>query len=449
MSDALKTDMYEFTMLEAYIHNGIVDRNAVFELFGRKLPEGRQYGVVAGTARAVEAIKNFRFSEDELATLATKLKPETIEYLRNYKFSGIVRGYREGDYWFPYAPLLTLEATLGEGIILETLLLSIFNYDSAVASAASRMRKAAGDMFLMEFGARRVNESAAVEATRATYLAGFNATSNVEAYHKYGVPVTGTAAHAFTLTFPTEEEAFRAQINTFGTKTTLLVDTYDIYEGVNNAIKAAGTELYAVRIDSGDPFVVIPAVREQLDNLGAVNTKIVLSGDVDTALIVDLKERNIPVDSLGVGTSVVTGDGAVACGFVYKLVEVEQNGVMVPVAKKSAGGKKSLGGRKTSYRVVENGVVVAEKHYTQLPQHVLGRNVSYSVDDAEAIAHSILVTEDIQPQGIALQVTYIENGEVTVVPSLEEARALHLETLSTVDVGSVTVQVDDFDLWSN
>lgn len=422
MSTALKTDMYEFTMLEAYIHNGIVDNKAVFELFGRKLPNGRQYGVVAGTARAIDAILNFRFNEAELETLATKLNPATIEYLRNYKFTGTIHGYEEGQLWFPYAPLLTIESTLGEGIILETLLLSIFNYDSAVASAASRMRKAAGDLFLMEFGARRVNEDAATVATRATYLAGFNASSNMEAYHVYGVPVTGTAAHAFTLTFPTEEEAFAAQVNTFGVNTTLLVDTYDIEQGVANAIKVAGPDLYAVRIDSGDPFIVIPAVRSQLDSLGAVNTKIVLSGDVTTELIVALREQKIPVDALGVGTDVVTGSGAVACGFVYKLVEVEQNGTMVAVAKKSAGGKKSLGGTKTPYRKIVDDKIVYDVYR---------------------------IHTDPELEEVGLHVTYVAGGQLVYADALDRIRERHMDILNGTEVpDNVTVRLDDEFYWA-
>lgn len=394
----LKTDKYELTMLDAFVQQGIVDRKAVFELFGRKLPAGRTYGVVAGTARAVEALKNFRFTQDELDYVAEFLHPDTVEYLKNYEFTGTVRGYREGDLWFPYAPLLTIESTLGEAVILETLLLSIFNYDSAVASAASMMRTVAGDeKVLMEFGSRRVNEDAAVAAARATYLAGFTATSNLEAGKKYGIPVYGTSAHAFTLAFPTEREAFQAQVDTFGVGTTLLVDTYDITEGVNTAIEVAGTGLYGVRIDSGDPHVVIPAVRKQLDALGAVDTKIVLSGDVNLKTLTEITEAGLPVDSYGIGTSVVTGDGHVASGFVYKLVSIEQDGVMVSVAKKSAGAKQSVGGAKT---------------------------ITRTVTDYKWVEY--LSTTDDAPRGVMpVQTVFVEDGVWLPEPSLEESKEYH------------------------
>lgn len=419
MSDVLKTDKYELTMLEAFLENGMADKKAVFELFGRKLASGRAYGVVGGTERAIQAVLDFRFDEDDLLVVGEFLKPSTVEYLRAYKYTGDVYGYQEGDFWFPYSPLLTLEATLGEAVILETLLLSIFNYDSAVASAASHMRALAPEAHLMEFGARRVNENAAVVASRAAYIGGFDATSNLEAYRKYGVPAYGTSAHAFTLAFPTEQEAFAAQVATFGKNTTLLVDTYDIEQGVVNAVEAAGVELGAVRIDSGDPFVVIPAVRAQLDALNAVNTKIVLSGDVKLDNLAELEAANLPIDSYGIGTDVVTGSGFVASGFVFKLVAVEQNGVMVSVAKKSAGGKKSVGGRKFSYRVFDRNTVVAEQHFT----NDLQGNVTSNVE--------------------AVQVKFIEQGERVFTETALDARNRHMALLRDYTVAeNVAVLLD-------
>ena len=429
MSTVLKTDKYELTMLEAFIENGMHNNKAVFELFGRKLPEGRRYGVVAGTARAIEAILNFTFQKEDLDHLKNEvgLKDTTIEYLKNYSFSGNVYGYQEGDYWFPYAPLLTIEATLGEAVILETLLLSIFNYDSAVASAASHMREIAPSANLMEFGARRVNEDAAVAASRAAYIAGFNSTSNLEANRKYNVPVYGTSAHAFTLAFPTEKEAFAAQVKTFGAKTTLLVDTYDITQGVINAVEAAGTELGAVRIDSGDPFEVIPAVRKQLDELGAVNTKIALSGDVKLENLQELVEANLPIDSYGIGTDVVTGSGVVASGFVYKLVSVEQNGQMVPVAKKGAGAKNSKGGRKFSYRVVDlDGTVEAEIQETR------PRKIGWGIP----IKH------------IPLQRQYLKEGKQVLNENIEEIRDRHMNLLQNFKITKKPyVFVDSVNIW--
>lgn len=342
---ALLTDRYELTMLQAARHSGTADRNCVFEVFTRHLPNGRRYGVVAGTGRVLEQIQNFRFDQATLEWLNQEkvVDAATIEWLANYKFKGNISGYREGEIYFAHSPILTVESTFAEAVLLETLILSILNYDSAVASAASRMASAANGRFLAEMGSRRVNEHAAVAAARAAYIAGFDATSNLEAGRSYGVPTMGTAAHAFTLLHDTEEQAFKAQLETFGEKTTLLVDTFDIENAVRKAISLA-PNLGAVRIDSGDLGVEVKRVRQLLDSLGAAETKITVTNDLDEFAIAALAAA--PVDSYGVGTSVATGSGASTAGFVYKLVSHQNaDGSWTDVAKTSAlktnqGGKK-------------------------------------------------------------------------------------------------------------
>jgi nicotinate phosphoribosyltransferase len=242
--------------------------------------------------------------------------------------------------------------------LLETLILSIMNYDSAVASAASRMRSAAGNRYLAEMGGRRTNEQAAVAAARAAYIAGFDATSNLEAGRSWGIPTMGTAAHAFTLLHNNEEDAFRAQVKTFGTGTTLLVDTYNTDEGVRKAIEIAGPKLGAVRIDSGDLGVEVARVRELLDSLGATETKITVTNDLDEHAIAALAAA--PVDNYGVGTSVVTGSGVPTAGFVYKLVaHKDESDNWVSVSKRSTN-KTNMGGRKQALRLLENGVASKE-----------------------------------------------------------------------------------------
>jgi nicotinate phosphoribosyltransferase len=228
-------------------------------------------------------------------------------------------------------------------VVLETLVLSILNHDAAVAAAAARMVTAAAGRPLVEMGSRRTHEEAAVAAARATYLAGFAATSNLEAGRRYGVPTAGTAAHAYVLLHDDELTAFRGQVAALGAKTTLLVDTYDIRAGIEHAIQAAGPELGAIRIDSGDLGELARQAREQLDSLGATGTRIVLSGDLDEYAIAALRAE--PVDTYGVGTSVVTGSGAPTAGLVYKLVEVDGR----PVAKRSTS-KESRGGAKSGVR---------------------------------------------------------------------------------------------------
>jgi nicotinate phosphoribosyltransferase len=340
---SLFTDHYELTMVAAALADGTADRRCTFEVFARRLPEGRRYGVVAGTGRLLEAIGRFRFGEAERERLAGVLGGPMLDWLADYRFSGDVDGYPEGELFFPGSPILSVSGTFADAVVLETLVLSVLNHDCAVAAAAARMVTAADGRPLIEMGSRRTHEEAAVAAARATYLAGFSATSNLEAGRRYGIPTAGTAAHAFVLLHDDETAAFRGQVGCLGTKTTLLVDTYDIRRGVENAIAAAGPGLGAIRIDSGDLGVLARQAREQLDALGAPGTRIVLSGDLDEYAIAALRAE--PVDSYGVGTSVVTGSGAPTAGLVYKLVEVEGR----PVAKRSTS-KESRGGAKSAVR---------------------------------------------------------------------------------------------------
>ena len=344
-STALLTDHYELTMLASALADGTAARDCVFEVFARRLPDGRRYGVVAGTDRVLDAIADFRFTDAEIDQLAATavVDEATLTWLAGYRFSGDIDGYAEGELYFPGSPVLTVRGSFAEAVVLETLVLSILNHDSAVASAAARMSAAAHGRPIIEMGGRRTHEHAAVAAARAAYLAGFATTSNLEAGRRYGIPTRGTVAHAFMLLHDTEEEAFRAQVAKVGADTTLLVDTYDITTGIDTAVRVAGTELGAIRIDSGDVGVLARKAREQLDALGARDTRIMVSGDLDEYAIAALRAE--PVDAYGVGTAVVTGSGAPTAGMVYKMVEVNGR----PVAKRSEN-KASRGGRKAALR---------------------------------------------------------------------------------------------------
>ncbi|MEU9886532.1 nicotinate phosphoribosyltransferase [Sphaerisporangium sp. NPDC051011] len=360
MSSALLTDHYELTMLQAALASGAAHRRAVFEVFARHLPGGRRYGVVAGTGRVLDALAGFRFGDAELAYLRENrvVNDETLAFLASYRFSGDVRGYREGECYFPGSPIMVVDGTFAEAGLLETVILSILNHDSAIASAASRMVGAAGSRPIIEFGSRRTHEAAAVASARAAYLAGFSSTSNLMAGSVYGVPTAGTAAHAFTLLHDSEYDAFQAQIDSLGAETTLLIDTYDVAKAVRTAVELAGPALGAVRIDSGDLAVAAHEVREMLDSLGATRTRIVVTSDLDEYSIAALAAA--PVDGYGVGTSVVTGSGVPTAAMVYKLVAREDaDGVLQPVAKKSVG-KPSRGGGKNAFRALEDGTAVAE-----------------------------------------------------------------------------------------
>lgn len=364
MTTALLTDHYELTMVQAAMKAGTANRRSLFDLFSRRLPEGRRYGVVAGVGRALDAIESFRFGDAEVAFLLEKgiVGDDGAEWLANYRFTGDIWGYAEGEIYFPGSPILSVESTFAEAVVLETVLLSIYNYDSAVASAASRMTAMAGDRSCAEMGARRMNEWAAVAAARAAYVAGFKSTSNLEAGRSYGIPTIGTAAHSFTLLHDTEEDAFRAQIASLGEDTTLLVDTYDIEAAIRTGVELTGGRLGAIRLDSGDLALVAREARDLLDDLGATHTKIMVTSDLDEWQIAALS--GAPVDGYGVGTQLVTGSGHPTCSFVYKLVaratSDDPEAELVSVAKESKG-KSTLGGRKYAMRRRdEHGVAEAE-----------------------------------------------------------------------------------------
>jgi nicotinate phosphoribosyltransferase len=359
-STALHTDRYELTMLDAALQDGTAHRRCVFELFGRRLAGGRRFGVVAGTGRLLELIAEFRFGEEELRFLRDErvVDAATLDFLEGYRFTGSITGYREGELYFPGSPILTIEGTFAEAVVLETLALSVLNHDSAIATAASRMAIAAGGRPLAEMGSRRAGEHSAVAAARAAYITGFGATSNLEAGRTWGIPTMGTAAHAWTLLHDTEEEAFRAQIDALGVDTTLLVDTYDTRQGVETAVRVAGTGLGGVRIDSGDLPIVAAQVRAQLDELGATGTRITVTSDLDEFAIAALAAS--PVDSYGVGTSLVTGSGTPTAGMVYKLVARQDAAGSWVAVEKASADKASKGGRKAAFRTLENGTATSE-----------------------------------------------------------------------------------------
>ncbi|WP_315987153.1 nicotinate phosphoribosyltransferase [Actinomadura sp. HBU206391] len=364
MSTALLTDQYELTMLQGALESGTADRPAVFEVFARQLPPGRRYGVVAGIGRLLDALESFVFDDPALAFLTSRgiVDDATAGWLAKYRFGGDVWGYAEGDCYFPGSPVLVVKGTFAEAAILETLVLSVLNHDSAIASAAARMVSAAGGRPIIEMGSRRTHEMAAVAAARAAYIAGFTTTSNLEAGRLYGVPTAGTAAHSFTLLHDNERHAFQSQLATLGAGTTLLVDTYDVERAVRVAVELAGPALGAVRIDSGDLTVMARRVRALLDSLGAEETRIVVTGDLDEYSIAALAAA--PVDGYGVGTSLVTGSGAPTAGLVYKLVargdSADPGAPMRSVAKRSAE-KQGRGGRKSVVRHIDaHGVAQAE-----------------------------------------------------------------------------------------
>ncbi|CAL9429464.1 Nicotinate phosphoribosyltransferase pncB1 [Streptomyces sp. enrichment culture] len=404
-STALFTDHYELTMVQAALRGGTADRRSVFEVFTRRLPEGRRYGVVAGTGRVLDAVANFRFEPEILEFLRERevVDEPTLKWLADYRFRGDISGYPEGEVYFPGSPVMRVEGTFAECVLLETVILSILNHDSAVAAAASRMAVAARGRPLIEMGARRTHELSAVAAARAAYVGGFSTTSDLAAGFRYGIPTVGTSAHAFTLLHDTERDAFTAQVESMGSGTTLLVDTYDVAEAVRTAVEVAGPGLGAVRIDSGDLLLLAHRVRQQLDELGARDTRIIVTSDLDEYAIASLAAA--PVDAYGVGTQLVTGSGHPTASMVYKLVaradSSDPGAPLRPVAKKSMGGKLSVGGVKWAARR----------------------------PDADGVAEAEVVGTGEVPAELAdhlLTVDLVRGGEIVARERLEAARERHL-----------------------
>jgi nicotinate phosphoribosyltransferase len=422
-STALLTDHYELTMLQAALRSGAAHRRSVFEVFARRLPDGRRYGVVAGTGRVLEAIAGFRFGEAQLAFLerTAVVDRPTLDWLADYRFRGTVHGYAEGECYFPQSPILRVEGSFAEAVLLETVILSVLNHDSAIAAAASRMTSAAAGRPCIEMGSRRTHEQAAVASARAAYLAGFASTSNLEAGFRYGVPTVGTSAHAFTLVHDSEREAFQTQVSTLGKGTTLLVDTYDVAEAVRAAVEVAGPDLGAIRLDSGDLLWMAHRVRRQLDELGARGTRIVVTSDLDEYAIAALAVA--PVDAYGVGTQLVIGSGAPTASMVYKLVaradSARDDAAMVSVEKR-APDKPSHGGRKYAYRRIDgDGVATAE---------VVG------VGEPPA---------DLAGRGRNLITPLLVDGEPVEQPSLERSRELHRRSLAELPISATQLSRGD------
>lgn len=403
---ALLTDRYELTMLEAALQSGIASRRATFEIFGRGLGD-RGYGVIAGSARLTTLLDRFTFQAMELDYLERNsiCSRETIDYLTNFRFSGSIFAYPDGEVYFPFSPVLRVEASFGEGLILETLLLSVLNFDSAIATAASRMTLAAQGRALIEMGSRRTNEDAAVAAARAAYIAGFGATSNLAAGQRYAIPTAGTMGHAIILAHDSEAAAFRAQKTVMGDATTALVDTYDTMNGIRTAIETFGPSLAAIRIDSGDPATTAVRARRLLDSLSATKTQIIVSGDLDEAAIAQL--GGAPIDGFGVGTKLVTGSGAPTAGFVYKLVAIERGGERIAVAKQSES-KTSDGGAKTAYRRTRAKRMIDE----------------FSLDPTTALSPTS--ADELRE----LQIPLIMHGDPVIDDDIERWRRIHGDSLA-------------------
>lgn len=384
--------------------SGLAQRRSVFEVFARRIPAGRAYGVVAGMNRLIEAVANFQFDQsslDYLETTGVLDQPGMREWLADYRFSGNITGYADGEIFFPYSPVLTVEGTYAECVVLETIILSILNHDCAVAGAAARVTDSANGKALIDGGSRRTDPDAAVAAARAAHIGGFDTTSNLEAGRRYAIPTGGTTAHAFMLAHDSERAAFLAQLNALGPQSTYLVDTFDIQRGVTNAVQVVGTGIGGVRIDSGDLAVESEKARRLLDDLGATDAKIVVSSDLDEFRVYELEKADAPIDAYLVGTSLVTGSGHPTASMVYKLVSIATGDSAdsdLRAVGKLSPGKRTIGGRKDVDRTVD------EDGYWN--------NEVLTIDPAQGVENAY------KPQQVM-----VEAGRVLYSPDLAAAKA--------------------------
>jgi len=366
---ALATDLYQLTMAAVYAELEPMPAST-FELFVRRLPASRNFLVLGGLEQALAALEALRFDGEQLAYLRSLpplrgVSTAFFDRLAAFRFSGEVWAMPEGTVFFAQEPVLRVTAPLLEAQLVETLLLSIVNFQTTIASKAARVRLAAGDAVgLAEFGGRRAHgPQAAAWAARAAYLGGFDSTSNVLAGQRLGIPVVGTMAHSFVMAFADEEQAFERYLDTFPEHAILLVDTYDTLEGVRHAL-ALGRPFAGVRLDSGDLAALARETRRLLDAGGRPEARIFASGDLDEWKIAALRAAGAPIDAFGVGTQLSTSADAPYLGGIYKLVEIEAGGRALPKFKASAGkatypGKKQVVREMSAGRMARDRVVPA------------------------------------------------------------------------------------------
>lgn len=374
-SFALHTDLYQINMAEAYWEDNIHNKKAVFELYFRTLPFGNGYAIFAGLERIIEYLLAFHFSESDLAYLKDLgYQEDYVDFLRTVRFTGTVRSMKEGEVVFGNEPLLRIEAPLIEAQLIETALLNIVNYQTLIATKASRIKQVAGDQPVSEFGTRRAHEfDAAIWGTRAAFIGGFSSTSNVRAGKRFGLPVSGTHAHSFVQAYRDEYVAFHKYAKRHH-ECIFLVDTYDtLKSGVPTAIKVAkelgdNINFAGIRLDSGDLAYLSKEARKLLDEAGFADAKIFASNDLDEYTIMSLKAQGAKIDAWGVGTKAITAFDQPALGAVYKMVSIEDDkGEMVDTIKVSSSPEKvTTPGLKKVYRIINNHTKKSEGDYITL-----------------------------------------------------------------------------------
>lgn len=436
-SYALHTDLYQINMAYSFFKDNIHEKKAVFEVFFRKNPFSNGYVVFAGLERVVEFINHFKFSEEDLEFIKTlDYDDDFIEYLSNLRFSGNIRSVIEGEIVFAKEAIMIVETNLIEAQLIETALLNIINYQTLIATKASRIKNIAKDKTLLEFGARRAQEmDAAIWGTRAAYISGFDGTSLVSAGKQFNIPIVGTHAHSFVQVYQDEYTAFKKYAQTHH-KCTFLVDTYDtLKSGIVNAIKVAdelnlGNERFsAIRIDSGDLAYHSNKAREMLDKAGYTDTKIIVSNDLDEDLIASLLLEKAAIDGFGIGTKLITSYSQPALGAVYKLVAIEREEGLVDVIKISSNKEKITSpGIKNVYRVINKETNKAEGDYMAKFDEVIDTSKPLRLYNEEN-PFEYKEIEDYKLFNI-LKTIYQDGKLIYELPDIEQIRTYHKKALS-------------------
>jgi len=405
--NALATDLYELTMAAAYFENN-ESAEATFELFVRNLPTNRSYLIAAGLEQAVDYLRSLRFEKAHTDFLRKHsafkgVSDRFFRYLRRLRFTGDVWALPEGTVFFPNEPIMRVKAPIIEAQIVETYLLSTINFQTLIASKASRVVQSARGREVIEFGGRRAHgPEAALLAARSSYIGGCAGTSNVLAGYKFGIPIYGTMAHSFVMNYQTEEEAFEKFCKTFPSRPALLLDTYDTLKALQKALPLKPS---LVRLDSGDRYELSVKARKILDEAGLKHTKIFVSGDLNEFIIDDLTSRGAPIDAFGVGTELVVSRDDPALQGIYKIVETRRAG-QLNFRVKTSEGKRTIPGAKQVFR-------------------------RYSPSGELAGDVVALADEDPQPDGEPLLIPVFRGGRMRYhLPNLKEARQRTITSVS-------------------
>lgn len=449
-SMALLTDLYQLTMAYGYWKSGRADQKAVFNLFFRKNPFEGGFTVACGLEYVVDYLSNFRFSNDDLSYLAevkgNNGKPlfekAFLDYLSELRFTCDIEAVPEGTLVFPHEPMVRVTGSILQCQLIETPLLNLINFQSLIATKASRIYLAAGGAPVMEFGLRRAQGiDGALAASRAAYIGGCTSTSNLMAGRLFGIPVSGTHAHSWVMSFDTEAEAFETFAKAMPHNCVLLVDTYDTTEGVRQAIEVGlkmeeeGNRLMGIRIDSGDLAYFSQRARKMLDDAGLSYVKVVASNDLDEHLILSLKQQDAKIDVWGIGTKLVTAYDQPALGAVYKLSAVEKNGTWENKIKLSEQvAKMNNPGIQQVRRFNDGRQYVGDMIYDQRNTSIAdgSKKKALMIDPMDVTRRKILNTEKLNFDDLLVPV-FKEGKSVYKLPAIGDIRQRHVEQLAMLD----------------